>query len=104
MSSSETVLPASRRPMPGPPQPERIPPRTADEIEQELQETTDRLARRVDALVGRMSPKRVANRSRAAVRGAFITPHGRPRPEVVGAAIGGLIGVAVLVWWARRRD
>jgi hypothetical protein len=33
-----------------------------------------------------------------------MTPKGRPRAEVVGALIGGLIGVAVLVWRARRRD
>jgi hypothetical protein len=43
-------------------------------------------------------------RGRAAVRRAATTPNGRPRAEVVGALIGGLIGVVVLVWRARHRD
>jgi hypothetical protein len=33
-----------------------------------------------------------------------MTPNGRPRAEFIGALIGGLIGVAVLVWRARQRD
>ncbi|HET6729124.1 MAG TPA: DUF3618 domain-containing protein [Jiangellaceae bacterium] len=117
MSEPEPVLPASRRPMPGsstpdlsaealtgsspePPSPQR----TADEIEQELEETTDRLAARIDALVDRVSPAAIMGRGRASVRRAVMTPNGRPRAEFIGALIGGLIGVAVLVWRARQRD
>ena len=118
MSDPDAVLPTSRRPMPGPtpdtataavagelpPEPEPRPQRSAAEIEQELNETTDRLAARVDALVDRVSPAAIAGRGRAALRRADMTPSGRPRAEVVGALIGGLVGVAVLVWRARRRD
>ncbi|MGH8825744.1 MAG: DUF3618 domain-containing protein [Jiangellaceae bacterium] len=100
--------------MPGPPppgpassdtaEPEPARQRRAAEIEQELEETSDRLAARVDALVERMSPAAILGRRRAAVGQVFTTPQGRPRAEVVGAVIGGLLGVAVLVWRARRRD
>jgi hypothetical protein len=117
MSEPDAVLPASRRAMPGPapdkpaaavgeppPEPEPTPQRSAAEIEQELDETTDRLAARVDALVDRVSPAAIADRGRAALRRAVMTPQGRPRAEVVGALIGGLIGIAALVWRARHRD
>jgi hypothetical protein len=92
--------------VPSEPSPETPPgpQRTAAEIERELEETTDRLAARLDALVDRVRPAAIAGRGRAAVRRAVMTPKGRPRAEVVGALIGGLIGVAVLVWRARRRD
>jgi len=117
VSEPDPVLPASRRPMPRPSTPDLSaeaptgsspeppsPQRTADEIELELEETTDRLAARIDALIDRVSPAAIMGRGRAAVRRAVTTPNGRPRAEVVGALIGGLIGVAVLVWRARHRD
>jgi len=118
VSEPEPVLPASRRPMPGPSTPDLSaeaptgsspettpsPQRTAAEIERELEETTDRLAARLDALVDRVSPAAIMGRGRASVRRAVMTPNGRPRAEFIGALIGGLIGVAVLVWRARQRD
>ena len=104
MSATEPVLPATRRPMPAPePPPEPRSSKRPAEIEQELQETTDRLAWKVDELVQRVHPKQVARRGAATVREKLTTPKGRPRAEVVGAAIGALVGVTVLVWRARRR-
>ncbi|MGH8776732.1 MAG: DUF3618 domain-containing protein [Jiangellaceae bacterium] len=88
--------------MPAVEEPARARARKPAEIEQELQETTDRLAARVDELVDRVHPRQVARRSVASVREKLTTPQGNPRPEVVGAAIGALIGLAVLVWRARR--
>jgi hypothetical protein len=104
VSATEPVLPATRRPMPVPEPPP--PPRSSKkpaEIEQELQVTTDRLASRVDELVQLVHPKQVARRSVATVREKLTTAQGRPRAEVVGAAIGALVGLTVLVWLARRR-
>jgi hypothetical protein len=101
VTAPDPVLPATRQPMPAP---ELRPARTPAEIEQELQETTDRLASRVDELVQRVHPKRVARRGVASVKEKLTTPQGRPRAEVVGAAIGGLIGLGVLAWRARRRN
>jgi hypothetical protein len=87
--------------MPDPPQPEQPRQRTQDEIEQELVDTAQRLASRVDELVGRLSPKNVVRRQIAGLR-EKVAPDGRPRAEVVGAAVGALVGIAVLVWRSRR--
>ena len=103
MSVDDQVLPASRQPMSGPPQPEQAQQRTPDEIEHELAETTRRLAARVDQLVYRVQPRQLVNRGLSRVRAKLVTPDGQPRPEVVGAAVGALVGLAVLVWRARRR-
>lgn len=101
MSVPEQVLPASRQPMPGPPVPERPAQRTPDEIEQELAETTQRLAARVDELTYRLKPRQMVRRGVTRLQAA-IAPDGRPKAEIVGAAIGALVGVAVLVWRSRR--
>jgi len=39
----------------------------------------------------------------AELRAKVVEPDGRPRKEIVGAAIGALVGLAVLVWRSRRR-
>lgn len=103
MSVQDNVLPASRQPMPGPAKPERPRQRTPDEIEQELAETTQRLASRVDELIYRVHPRRLARRGVADLKAKLVEPDGRPKNEIVGAAIGALVGVAVLVWRSRRQ-
>ncbi|MBD0293300.1 MAG: DUF3618 domain-containing protein [Jiangellaceae bacterium] len=102
MTTPDSVLPASRQPMPSPSR-QRQEPRTPAEMEQELNDTTDRLAARIDALVDRANPRRAARRGVAALRENITTADGRPKPEVVGAAVGALVGLALLVWRARRR-
>jgi hypothetical protein len=102
VSVQDNVLPASRQPMPGLPQPERSTPRTPDEIERELAEATQRLAARVDELVHRVSPRQLARRGVADLKAKVVGPDGRPKAEIVGAAIGALAGIAVLVWRSRR--
>ena len=101
--------------MPGPAKPERPQQRTPAEIEQELDETTQRLVSRVDELVHRMQPRQVVRRGMAELKAkvvdldtrpqetGIVEPDGRPRKEIVGAAIGALVGLAVLVWRSRRR-
>lgn len=102
MTTPDSVLRASRQPMPSP-SPQRQEPRTPAEIEQELNNTTDRLAARVDALVDRANPRQAARRSVAALRENVTTADGRPRAEVVGAAVGAIIGLALVAWRAWRR-
>lgn len=102
MSVQDNVLPASRQPMPGPAKPEQ-PQRTPAEIEKELDETTQRLVSRVDELVYRMQPRQLVRRGMAELKAKVVEPDGRPRKEIVGAAIGALVGLAVLVWRSRRR-
>jgi hypothetical protein len=100
----DQALPASRQPMPGPPAPEPpVPQRTPEQIEQELVDTAHRLASRVDELVYRVSPRQVLRRGMSGVRAKIVGPDGRPRTELVGAAVGALAGLAVLVWRSRRR-
>ena len=102
ISIDDQVLPASRQPMPGPPQPERPRQRTPEEIEQDLVDTAQRLASRVDELVGRVNPKNLARRGVAGLA-EKVAPDGRPKAEVIGAAVGALAGIAVLIWRSRRR-
>lgn len=116
--ATEPVLPTSRRPVPGSEEyreelaaqaaaardgASRDGARSADEIEAELRATAERLAANIDELAARLNPKYIAARSAGRVRSLVTTPSGRPRAEVVGAAVGALIGVAALVWWSRRR-
>lgn len=107
--TTDKVLPSSRLPMRGSkeysaPEPDRggkDEKRSAAEIEQELDAVTQRLAANVDALVDRMHPKRIAGRGAGRARRLVMTSDGRPRPEIVGAVVGALLGVAVLTWWSR---
>jgi hypothetical protein len=102
ISIDDQVLPASRQPMPGPPQPARPPQRTPDEIERELADTTQRLAARVDELVYQVQPRQLVRRAVAGLRAKVVTPDGRPKAEAVGAAVGALVGLAFLVLRSRR--
>jgi hypothetical protein len=103
VSVQDNVLPASRQPMPGPAKVEKPRQRTPDEIEQELAETTQRLVSRVDELVYRVHPRRLVRSGVADLKAKIVEPDGGLRKELVGAAIGALVGVAVLVWRSRRR-
>jgi hypothetical protein len=117
---TEPVLPSSRQPVPGSEQYERpapaprekagkgeeesrTPRRTADEIEAEINVTTERLSASIDELVDRLSPAQVARRGLAGARNVVTDANGRPRAEVVGALVGALVGAAFLFWRSRRR-
>lgn len=76
--------------------------RSAAQIEADLDATAQRLSANVDALVDRLSPGNVAKRSVGGAKGLMTTESGRPRPEVIGAVAGALVGVAVLLWWQNR--
>ncbi|HEU4540044.1 MAG TPA: DUF3618 domain-containing protein [Jiangellaceae bacterium] len=117
---TEPVLPSSRQPVPGSEQYERpapVPretagqrdessratPRTAAEIEADMEVTTERLAASINELVGRLRPAQVARRRLASAKSLVTDANGRPRAEVVGALVGALVGAAVLLWRSRRR-
>lgn len=76
--------------------------RSAVQIEADLDAAAQRLSANVDALVERLSPGQVARRSVGSAKGLMTTDSGRPRPEVIGAVAGALVGAAVLVWWRNR--
>lgn len=116
INRADPVLPSSRRPVPGSEEyrqraaaeverrngASRDGSRSPADIEADLNATTERLAANIDQLVERLSPGRLAARGLGRARDLVVTPDGRPRPEVVGAAVGALVGVAVLVWRSRR--
>ncbi|HEX6195810.1 MAG TPA: DUF3618 domain-containing protein [Jiangellaceae bacterium] len=76
--------------------------RSAAQIEADLEATAQRLSANIDALVDRLSPKHVARSSVRGAKGLLFTDRGRPRPELIGAVAGALVGAAVLVLWRRR--
>ena len=106
MSPIDPVLPASRQPVPVSEEVQaeldsRKP--SVEEIERRVDERTERLAANIDDLVSRLKPKRVARDAVTGVRSRLVTPSGRLRAEVIGAAAGAAVGAAVLIWWMRRR-
>lgn len=106
MTATDPALPSSRRPVPVSDDVLAkldARQRSVDEIEYELNERTQRLADNVDQLVARLSPGRMAREGADSVKRRLTTASGAPRLEVVGAVAGALVGVAVLVWWTRRR-
>jgi hypothetical protein len=69
-----------------------------DRIEQDIEETRERLAATIDQLVDRTSPKKVVKREVNAVKRTFVDEQGNPRTENILKVVGGVAGlVAVLV-------
>lgn len=77
--------------------------RTADEIEADIATRTERLSANIDQLLDRAKPSSVARSGVANVRSSLTGPNGTIRNEVIGAAVGALVGLGVLVWMSRRR-
>jgi AmiR/NasT family two-component response regulator len=72
--------------------------RQPDSIERDIEATRERLADTIDQLVYRASPKTIARREIATVKGYFVDPAGNPRTENILKVAGGVAGfVAVLV-------
>ena len=64
-----------------------------DDLVDEIEETRERLAYTIDALIDRTSPRTIARRSLANLRGRFVDETGSPRLETIVP----LVGVAVAV-------
>ncbi|NEE02807.1 DUF3618 domain-containing protein [Phytoactinopolyspora halotolerans] len=107
MSTPDAVRTGPREPVTAPSEtpeePERRPKRSAREIEQAINERSERLARNIDELVGRMSPGRLARDSAGRIGSKMTTPEGGPRVEVLGAIAGAVLVGGLLVWRSRRR-
>jgi AmiR/NasT family two-component response regulator len=73
---------------------------STDAIEREMEETRERLASTIDQLVHRSSPKTIARREVATVKGFFVDPDGNPRTEnilKVAAGVAGFVAVIVVI-------
>ena len=71
-------------------------------LEREMEETRERLAATIDALVTRTSPKNVMNRRDAEVKAVFVDANGDPRTDNVLKVVGGVFGFVGLLVLIRR--
>ncbi|MGB3184347.1 MAG: DUF3618 domain-containing protein [Ornithinimicrobium sp.] len=85
---------------------EKQKPRSEKEIEADLSATRDRLARTVDQLTFRASPAEVKRRQveklKAKTNEVAYDADGKPRMDLLAAALGAVSGVALLLGTARR--
>jgi hypothetical protein len=72
-------------------------------LESEIEATRQRLAGTIDQLVHRASPKTIANRQVAAIKGHFVDlSTGQPRTDNILKVAGGVVGVIVLFGVVRK--
>ncbi|MDQ6934114.1 MAG: DUF3618 domain-containing protein [Actinomycetota bacterium] len=71
-------------------------------IETEIEQTRDRLASTIDQLVHRVSPKTIAQRQVASVKGYFVDPSGAPRQDNIIKVAGGVVGAIALLVVVRK--
>ena len=71
-------------------------------LEQDIEQTRERLAATIDQLVYRASPKTIVRREIAAVKGYFVDPDGGPRTQNIAKFAGGVVGAVVLMVVVRK--
>jgi hypothetical protein len=76
-------------------------PRTA-QLEAEIEAQRGQLAETVDQLTHKLDVKAQAKERAAQVADRATTDDGKPRPELVVAAVTTVLLVGVVVWWRRR--
>ena len=65
-------------------------------LENQIEQTRERLGATIDQLVHRASPKTVVRREVDAVRAYFVDPSGEPRQDNIIKVAGGVLGVIVV--------
>ena len=95
--------PAVRRPEEEPLSPNGSAAATPEEIEAQIREQRAELAETLDALGAKLDVKSQAQAKAHQVKDRATTDSGKPRPELIGAAVVVVAGVAALVWWRRSR-
>ncbi|HLR83645.1 MAG TPA: DUF3618 domain-containing protein [Nocardioidaceae bacterium] len=73
-----------------------------DEIVADIEETRERLAQTVDALIDRTNPKNIAKRQLDSIKAQFVDENGSPRLETIAPVVGGIVGFAGLVLIIRK--
>jgi hypothetical protein len=87
---------------------------TPEEIQADIERQREQLAQTVDQLGHKLDVKaqtkakvddvKVQTKAKVAeVKDLSTTDEGKPRPEVLGAAAAVVVGVALLIWFRRRR-
>jgi Protein of unknown function (DUF3618) len=78
---------------------EQRPPAT---IEGEMEATRERLARTIDQLVYRASPKTIVRREIATIKAHFVDAQGNPRTDNILKVAGAVVGAVALVVVIRK--
>lgn len=97
---AKTTAPATTN---GTAQPAPAKPRTAAEIERDIEATRARLASTIDELGYRVKPATIAKRGADRAKATVIDDTGSPRPErlaMIGGAVAAIVGFLV---WRRGR-
>jgi Protein of unknown function (DUF3618) len=71
-------------------------------LENEIEQTRERLGATIDQLVYRASPKTIVRREIASVKAYFVDPSGEPRQDNILKVAGGLVGVVALFVIVRK--
>ena len=75
---------------------------TPAELEAQIEAQREQLAETVDQLTHKLDVKTQAKERAAHVADRATTDDGKPRPELVMAAVATVLLVGALVWWRRR--
>ncbi len=75
---------------------------TPEEIQADIERQREALAATVDQLTDKLDVKSRASEKAAELKDRATTADGSPRPEVIGAAVGVVVALGLLVWWRRR--
>jgi hypothetical protein len=71
-------------------------------LENEIEQTRERLGATIDQLVHRASPKTIARREIASVKAYFVDASGNPRQDNIIKVAGGVIGAIALMVIVRK--
>ena len=75
----------------------------ADDLAREIEETRERLATTIDQLLHRSSPKTIASRQVASIKGYYVDDEtGEPRTDNILKTVGGVVGTIVLFVVVRK--
>ena len=72
-------------------------------LENEIQETRERLATTIDQLLYRAHPKTIVSREVSSIKAHYVDPlSGQPRTDNILKTVGGIVGVIVLFVVVRK--
>ena len=71
-------------------------------LERDIEQTRERLASTIDQLAYRTSPKTIARRQAADVKGYFVDESGAARTDNILKVVGGVVGTVVVLAVIRK--
>jgi hypothetical protein len=74
----------------------------ASSLERDIEQTREHLGATIDQLLYRTSPKTIARREVASVKGFFVDPSGAPRTDNIVKVAGGVAGFVALFVLVRK--